>query len=142
MTAPQEIKIYPCPMPACPWAHLSMPGPAESDGTLAEVFGWGVFAARARSERLVGIEETIKAHLATHPVGEWAIAMAQMDADARAAIEAETTAVRHLKARVAELENLAAGILAKFTSSGEGHRARVGQVQVARWEATLKGDAT
>lgn len=42
-------------------------------------------------------------------------------------------------ARVAELEQLAADIIATFTKTDAGYRARVGQVQIAKWETTLKG---
>lgn len=41
--------------------------------------------------------------------------------------------------RVAELEQLADAILATFTTSDAGYRARVGQVQIKKWEAILLG---
>lgn len=44
-------------------------------------------------------------------------------------------------ARVAELEQLAADILSRFHATGDGHRARAGQVQIAKWENTLKGQS-
>lgn len=47
-------------------------------------------------------------------------------------------------ARAAELEELSADILSRFTSSGDGERARVGRVQLDRWRAVLNpapGDA-
>ena len=41
--------------------------------------------------------------------------------------------------RIQELEKLAAEILASFTRTGAGYRARVGQVQIARWRDQLGG---
>ena len=42
-------------------------------------------------------------------------------------------------ARVAELEQLAADILDHFHQGSDGARARVGQVQIAKWRTTLDG---
>lgn len=42
-------------------------------------------------------------------------------------------------ARIAELEQLAREILASFTMTDSGYRARVGQVQIRRWRARLNG---
>ena len=39
--------------------------------------------------------------------------------------------------RVAELAELAASILASYIKTGDGYRGRAGQVQIARWQATL-----
>jgi hypothetical protein len=70
-------KIYPCPLPACRFELVSEPpGPAENDGALAEVFGWGVFAAHARNERLSRTEQALREHLSGHAVEEFAIALA------------------------------------------------------------------
>lgn len=44
--------------------------------------------------------------------------------------------------RIAELEQLAAEILATFTKGSDGYRARAGQVQIAKWETTLKGPSS
>lgn len=41
--------------------------------------------------------------------------------------------------RAAELHALAADILSRFHATGDGHRARVGQVQIAKWQAVLDG---
>ncbi len=49
------------------------------------------------------------------------------------------TAVESVMARIAELEALARDMLSRFTRTSDGHRARVGQVQVARWEKQLGG---
>jgi hypothetical protein len=54
----------------------------------------------------------------------------------REAAEAHDTA-QH--ARIAELEQLAAGILASYHRGSDGYRGRVGQVQIAKWNATLRG---
>lgn len=71
------VRIYPCPLPDCEFVHVCEgPGPAEQDGTLADVFGWGVFGAHARNERLQRTERELAAHLATHTVQEFAIALA------------------------------------------------------------------
>ncbi len=40
---------------------------------------------------------------------------------------------------VTELDGLAGDMLSRFTRTPDGYRARVGQVQVARWQATLRG---
>lgn len=45
-----------------------------------------------------------------------------------------------LNARVAELEQLAAQMLASYHQGSDGYRGRVGQVQIARWRKTLAGD--
>jgi hypothetical protein len=42
-------------------------------------------------------------------------------------------------ARIAELEALARDMLSRFARTSDGHRARVGQVQIARWEKQLGG---
>jgi hypothetical protein len=42
--------------------------------------------------------------------------------------------------RIAALEQLAAGMLASFSRTDAGYRARVGQVQIRRWQAVLSGD--
>ncbi len=49
------------------------------------------------------------------------------------------TAVDRAAARIAGLEALARDMLSRFTRTSDGHRARVGQVQVARWEKQLGG---
>jgi hypothetical protein len=43
-------------------------------------------------------------------------------------------------ARVAALEALAADMLSRFGETGSGHSARVGQVQIAKWQAALDGE--
>jgi hypothetical protein len=42
-------------------------------------------------------------------------------------------------ARIAELEALARDMLGTFIKTSDGHRARVGQVQIARWRKQLEG---
>ena len=42
--------------------------------------------------------------------------------------------------RITELGQLAADMLASFTKSLDGYRARAGQVQIGKWSATLRGD--
>lgn len=42
-------------------------------------------------------------------------------------------------ARIAGLEALARDMLSWFTRTSDGYRARVGQVQIARWEKQLGG---
>jgi hypothetical protein len=42
--------------------------------------------------------------------------------------------------RILELELLGADILATFVRRDDGHRARAGQVQIAKWQKTLQGD--
>lgn len=45
------------------------------------------------------------------------------------------------RARATELERLAADILASFdNTAGDGYRARVGQVQIAKWRKVLDGE--
>lgn len=51
----------------------------------------------------------------------------------------KSRAVPDPAARVAELERLAADILGRFTKGDGGHRARVGQVQIGKWQAVLDG---
>ena len=41
------------------------------------------------------------------------------------------------RARITELEALAADMLSRFARTPEGYRARVGQVQIGKWEAIL-----
>jgi hypothetical protein len=41
--------------------------------------------------------------------------------------------------RIHELEQLAADILATYTKGQDGYRGRVGQMQIQRWQTTLKG---
>lgn len=77
MTTPSD---YPCPLPSC--GHVMIPEPpgaAEADDVLADVFGLGVFAAHARSQRLHRTEQALKDHLDTHPVSEWAAALATVN---------------------------------------------------------------
>ena len=45
----------------------------------------------------------------------------------------------HHADRVADLEALARDMLSRFVKTSDGHRARVGQVQIARWEKQLGG---
>lgn len=72
-----EPKIYPCPLPDCLFAMVSEPpSPAENDTTLADVFGFGVFGAVATARRLERMEQQLRAHLDTHNVPEFAIALA------------------------------------------------------------------
>lgn len=70
------LRIAYCPMPGCPWASVTIPGDAEHDGALAEIFGVGVFAATARAQRLQDHEREIREHLDSHPVQDWALALA------------------------------------------------------------------
>jgi hypothetical protein len=42
--------------------------------------------------------------------------------------------------RITDLQNLAGAMLASFTRTDDGYRCRVGQVQIARWRATLDGE--
>jgi hypothetical protein len=48
--------------------------------------------------------------------------------------------IRQQETRVAALELLAASMLATFGATDQGYRARVGQAQIAKWQATLTGD--
>lgn len=57
--------------------------------------------------------------------------------DTIVAIIAPLLAVPETTARIAELEQLAAEILASFSRTEGGHRARVGQVQIQKWHARL-----
>lgn len=73
----EDPKLYPCPLPSCRWEMVSEPpGPSENDGALADVFGWGVFAAHARNERLQRTEQALRDHLSGHTVEEFAVALA------------------------------------------------------------------
>jgi hypothetical protein len=45
-------------------------------------------------------------------------------------------------ARIAELEQLAGEVLGSYYQTSDGYRGRVGQVQIARWQATLNGQPT
>lgn len=74
-TALPGATIAHCPLPDCPWATVTMPGPAEHPGALADVFGWGVFAAHAASERHLENERKIREHLETHTLLEWVKAL-------------------------------------------------------------------
>lgn len=65
-----------CPLPGCHWASFTAPGAAEHPSVLAEVFGWGVFAATARAQRLEAHEQEIREHLRSHTAEEWAMALA------------------------------------------------------------------
>lgn len=77
MAATVTFRVYPCPLPGCDWEMTGdLPGPEESNGALADVFGWGVFGAVAKAERLRRTEEKIRAHLQGHPVEEYAVALA------------------------------------------------------------------
>lgn len=72
------MKVYPCPLPHCDWTRIGeLPYASESEGALADIFGTGVFGAYAKFERLRREEETISAHLRTHTVEEFAIALAE-----------------------------------------------------------------
>jgi len=70
------------------------------------------------------IEEAVTGHI-TRPV-EAAVA----DAEKLIGTMAEL---------VTELDGLAGDMLSRFTRTSDGYRARVGQAQVARWQATLRG---
>jgi hypothetical protein len=48
-------------------------------------------------------------------------------------------AMQQQAARIAALEHLAAAMLREFYPAGDGHRARVGQVTIARWRKMLEG---
>ncbi len=43
-------------------------------------------------------------------------------------------------ARIAELEALARDMLSRFVRTSDGHRARVGGVQIAKWNEQLGDD--
>ena len=45
-----------------------------------------------------------------------------------------------LTERIAELEQLATDILASYHQASDGYRGRVGQMQIAKWQARLAGD--
>jgi hypothetical protein len=78
MGDPDEMKIYPCPLPGCQFAMVSEPpGPAENNRALADVFGFGVFGAIATAHRLERMERELTCHLNTHGVQEFAIALAK-----------------------------------------------------------------
>lgn len=49
-----------------------------------------------------------------------------------------TRAVEEAATRLSELDALARDMLAAFIKTSDGHRARVGQVQIARWEKQLE----
>jgi hypothetical protein len=49
----------------------------------------------------------------------------------------DDSAYQQARARIAALEQLAAVMLAEFHAAGDGHRARVEQVTVARWRKVL-----
>lgn len=49
-------------------------------------------------------------------------------------------AVTAERLRITQLEQLAADILSHFHPAGDGHRARAGQIQIAKWQATLAGE--
>jgi hypothetical protein len=51
-----------------------------------------------------------------------------------------TEAEESVMARIDELQALARDMLASFIKTSDGHRARVGQVQIARWQKTLEGE--
>jgi hypothetical protein len=73
----ETIRIYPCPLPDCRWSMIGeLPGPAESEGALAEMFGPGVFGAVARADRLRRTEQQITEHLTGHSTQEFAVALA------------------------------------------------------------------
>jgi hypothetical protein len=50
-----------------------------------------------------------------------------------------TEAEEGVMARIAELQELAREMLDSFIKTSDGHRARVGQVQIARWQKRLEG---
>lgn len=100
MADPDEPRIYPCPLPACPWVTVSEPpGPAEQEGALAEQFGWGVFAAHAKADRLTRKERELRDHLNTHALTEFAIALAEAN-KRTALIPAESIALTVARAQV------------------------------------------
>jgi hypothetical protein len=75
--ADSVVRIYPCPLPSCPWVLAGdPPGPAESPLALADIFGPGVFAAHALNTRLQRTERELADHLAGHTVQEFAVALA------------------------------------------------------------------
>ena len=51
----------------------------------------------------------------------------------------DDSAYQQARARIAALEHLAAAMLREFYPAGDGHRARVGQVTIARWRKMLEG---
>jgi hypothetical protein len=51
----------------------------------------------------------------------------------------DDSAYQQARARIAALEHLAAAMLAEFRPTSGWHLARVGQVQVKRWETELQG---
>ena len=52
-------------------------------------------------------------------------------------VELAVSYVRALEKRCVTLHALAREMLGTFTKTSDGHRARVGQVQIARWEKRL-----
>ena len=76
--APDKVMVYPCPLPGCPFTMISEPpGPAEDADALSDVFGFGIFGAIATAHRLERMERELVAHLNTHGVKEFAIALAE-----------------------------------------------------------------
>ena len=73
-----KVIVYPCPLTGCPFTMISEPpGPAENDLAMADVFGFGIFGAIATAHRLERMERALVAHLNTHGVQEFAIALAK-----------------------------------------------------------------
>jgi hypothetical protein len=58
-------------------------------------------------------------------------------ADAKRGLQAAAPHLYAATARINELEILAGDILASYHQTSDGYRGRVGQVQIARWQAIL-----
>lgn len=87
--------------------------------------------------QLAAILQTRIMPLRSEPSPAQALALAKAVTDAGWA-PARVTA--YLAGQVRQLEQLAADMLSRFTRTDDGHRARVGQVQIARWSAILRGE--
>lgn len=86
ISGPSGATVIPCPLPDCGWVHVArQPGPEEHPGALAEVFGYGVFAAQATARRLHDEEETLRAHFGSHDLAEWVAEVTRLRAELEAA---------------------------------------------------------
>jgi hypothetical protein len=76
--------VFYCPLPDCPWQMRETPADQVplTGPTLDEAIRNGILAAKAAEEK------ALRAHLAEHPIEEWAAAVVELDRRARAAARA------------------------------------------------------
>ena len=107
----------------------------DAEPTLGQVY-WDTWSEGARKIPYADLAGEYREHTERAAAAVGAAAIARLQREEPHAAPELAAAVRALdvaRDEITGLRNLAADILGEFTASGDGHRARIGQVGYARW---------